>query len=85
LVKEGIEVEASPRTTFLNLAFDSKESNQTSHEPRLEISLSKIGPIGPILIGVELCVYVVATILFLAVERPFFKLRHRIVGRGSRH
>jgi collagen triple helix repeat protein len=47
LVNEGIEVEASAATTLLNLAFDSKESNQTSHEPRLEISLSKIGPAGP--------------------------------------
>jgi hypothetical protein len=48
LANEGIEVAASPTTTFLNLAFDSKESNQTSHEPRLEISLSRIGPVGPI-------------------------------------
>src|SRR5438874_4674164 len=48
LANEGIEVEPSATTTFLNLAFDSKESNQTSHEPRLEIALSKIGPIGPI-------------------------------------
>lgn len=47
LVNEGIEVEASATTGLLNLSFDSKESNQTSHEPRLEISLSKIGPIGP--------------------------------------
>ena len=47
LVNEGIEVEASSATTLLNLAFDSKESNQTSHEPRLEISLSRIGPAGP--------------------------------------
>src|SRR5256885_1688897 len=39
LVNEGIKVEASAATTFLNLAFDSKESNQTSHDPRLEISL----------------------------------------------
>jgi hypothetical protein len=46
LVNEGIEIEASAATTLLNLAFDSKESNQTSHEPRLEIALSKIGPIG---------------------------------------
>jgi hypothetical protein len=46
LANEGIEVEASAATTFLNLAFDSKESDQTSHEPRLEISLSKIGPPG---------------------------------------
>jgi hypothetical protein len=48
LVNEGIVVEPSASTTFLNLAFDSKESNQTSHEPRLEIALSKIGPVGPI-------------------------------------
>src|SRR5205823_1409783 len=47
LVNEGIEVEASSATTLLNLAFDSKESNQTSHEPRLEVSLSRIGPAGP--------------------------------------
>jgi hypothetical protein len=47
LVNEGIEVEASTTTTQLNLSFDSKESNQTSHEPRLEISLSRIGPVGP--------------------------------------
>lgn len=46
LVNEGIVVEASAATSLLNLAFDSKESNQTSHEPRLEISLSKIGPAG---------------------------------------
>jgi hypothetical protein len=47
LVNEGIELEAGATTATLNLAFDSKESNQTSHEPRLEISLSRIGPIGP--------------------------------------
>jgi len=47
LVNEGIEIEASATTSTLNLAFDSKESDQTSHEPRLEISLSRIGPIGP--------------------------------------
>jgi Collagen triple helix repeat (20 copies) len=47
LVNEGIKIEASASTTTLNLAFDSKESNQTSHEPRLEISLSRIGPAGP--------------------------------------
>jgi peptidoglycan/LPS O-acetylase OafA/YrhL len=33
------------------------------------------------LVGVELCVYAVATILFLAVERPFLQLRHRIAPR----
>jgi Collagen triple helix repeat (20 copies) len=48
LINEGIEIKPGANTTFLNLAFDSKESDQTSHEPRLEISLSKIGPLGPI-------------------------------------
>jgi peptidoglycan/LPS O-acetylase OafA/YrhL len=33
------------------------------------------------LVGVELCVYAGATILFLAVERPFLQLRHRIAPR----
>ena len=33
------------------------------------------------LVRVELCVYAVATILFLAVERPFLLLRHRIPQR----
>ncbi len=47
LANEGIEIEASATTSTLNLAFDSKESNQTSHEPRLEVSLSRIGPAGP--------------------------------------
>jgi peptidoglycan/LPS O-acetylase OafA/YrhL len=32
-------------------------------------------------VGVQLCVYAVATILFLAVERPFLQLRHRIAAR----
>jgi peptidoglycan/LPS O-acetylase OafA/YrhL len=35
----------------------------------------------PALLGVELCVYMVATILFLTVERPFLQLRHRIAPR----
>jgi len=48
LVNEGIEIEPSTATSTLNLAFDSKESNQTSHEPRLEIALSRIGPLGPV-------------------------------------
>jgi hypothetical protein len=47
LANEGIEIEAGAATTLLNLAFDSKESNQTSHEPRLEVSLSRTGPAGP--------------------------------------
>lgn len=34
------------------------------------------------LIGVELCVYAAATILFFAVERPFLQLRHRIASRS---
>ena len=33
---------------------------------------------------VELCVYAVATILFLVVERPFLQLRHRVAPRPSR-
>lgn len=48
LVNQGIAVEPSAATSTLNLAFDSKESDLTSHEPRLEISLSRIGPVGPI-------------------------------------
>src|SRR5437870_7741574 len=36
------------------------------------------------LFGVELCVYAVATILFLVVERPFLQLRHRVAPRPSR-
>jgi peptidoglycan/LPS O-acetylase OafA/YrhL len=35
----------------------------------------------PALLGVELCVYLVATILFFTVERPFLQLRHRITRR----
>jgi peptidoglycan/LPS O-acetylase OafA/YrhL len=35
----------------------------------------------PALLGVELCVYIVATFLFLTVERPFLQLRHRIARR----
>jgi peptidoglycan/LPS O-acetylase OafA/YrhL len=34
------------------------------------------------LIGVEICIYAAATILFLAVERPFLQLRHRITSRS---
>jgi peptidoglycan/LPS O-acetylase OafA/YrhL len=33
------------------------------------------------LIGVQLCIYAAATVLFLAIERPFLQLRHRIAGR----
>ena len=35
----------------------------------------------PALIGVEICVYAAATILFFAVERPFLQFRHRIAAR----
>ncbi len=35
------------------------------------------------LIGVEISVYVVATILFFAIERPFLNLRKRIAPRSS--
>ena len=38
----------------------------------------------PALIGVQICVYAAATILFLAVERPFLQLRHRIARREQR-
>jgi peptidoglycan/LPS O-acetylase OafA/YrhL len=34
------------------------------------------------LLGVELCVYAAATILFLAIERPFLQLRHRLAPRS---
>ncbi|HEV2804203.1 MAG TPA: DNRLRE domain-containing protein [Chthoniobacterales bacterium] len=47
LVNEGILIEPATTTTLVDLAFDSKESNQTSHEPRLEVSLHSIGPAGP--------------------------------------
>jgi Collagen triple helix repeat (20 copies) len=47
LVNEGILIEPATTTALVDLAFDSKESNQTSHEPRLEVSLHSIGPAGP--------------------------------------
>lgn len=40
LVNEGIVIEPGADTDFLDLSFDSKESTQTSHEARLEITLS---------------------------------------------
>ncbi|MFL6585023.1 MAG: DNRLRE domain-containing protein [Chthoniobacterales bacterium] len=46
LPNEGFMIEPSAGASTLNLAFDAKESNLTSHEPRLEISLSKTGPTG---------------------------------------
>lgn len=38
----------------------------------------------PAIVGVQVCVYAAATILFFAVERPFLQLRHRIAGREAR-
>ncbi len=35
------------------------------------------------LVGVEICVYATATVLFLTIERPFLQLRHRIAPRSS--
>jgi len=35
----------------------------------------------PALVGVELCVYIAATILFLSIERPFLLLRRRLAPR----
>ena len=37
----------------------------------------------PALLLVEVCVYAGGALLFLAVERPFLKLRHRIAPRSS--
>lgn len=37
----------------------------------------------PALLGVELCVYVAATILFLSIERPFLLLRRTLAPRKS--
>jgi hypothetical protein len=41
LLNEGIVIAPSAATDFLDLFFDSKESDRTSHEARLEVSLSK--------------------------------------------
>jgi peptidoglycan/LPS O-acetylase OafA/YrhL len=38
----------------------------------------------PALVLVEICVYAAATVLFLAIERPFLQLRHRLAPRSSR-
>jgi len=46
LANEGFVIDPAS-TGSLNLYFDSKESNQTSHEPRLEIELETVGPQGP--------------------------------------
>jgi peptidoglycan/LPS O-acetylase OafA/YrhL len=37
----------------------------------------------PALLGVELCVYAAATVLFLSIERPFLLLRRRLAPRRS--
>jgi peptidoglycan/LPS O-acetylase OafA/YrhL len=34
------------------------------------------------LLGIQLCVFAVATVLFIAVERPFLQLRHCLVSRS---
>jgi peptidoglycan/LPS O-acetylase OafA/YrhL len=36
----------------------------------------------PAIVGVQVCVYAAATVLFLAIERPFLQLRHRIASRS---
>jgi peptidoglycan/LPS O-acetylase OafA/YrhL len=36
----------------------------------------------PALLGVELCVYAAATLLFFSVERPFLQLRKRLAPRS---
>jgi Collagen triple helix repeat (20 copies) len=46
LVNEGFVIDPAS-TRALNLYFDSKESTQTSHEPRLGIELNTAGPQGP--------------------------------------
>jgi len=46
LINEGFVIDPGSSSS-LNLYLDSKESNQTSHEPRLEIELSSVGPAGP--------------------------------------
>lgn len=48
LINEGIAIEPGAATAFLDLAFDSKESDRTSHEARLEVSLGHVADAGPI-------------------------------------
>ncbi len=47
--------------------------------PTHSIALTSI----PALIGVQVCIYLAATLLFFAVERPFLQLRHRIAHRQT--
>jgi len=35
------------------------------------------------IVGVELCVYAAATVLFFTIERPFLQLRHRLTSRSD--
>ncbi|MEY2547999.1 MAG: hypothetical protein QOD64_581, partial [Verrucomicrobiota bacterium] len=32
-------------------------------------------------VGIQVCIFAAATILFLVIERPFLQLRHRIASR----
>ena len=57
------------------LVINGVEQFCTSHN----INLTSV----PALLGVELCVYIAATILFLSIERPFLLLRRRLAPRKS--
>jgi len=48
LANEGFVIEANANVSSMDIYFDSKESSQTSHEPRLEVVLASIGPQGPV-------------------------------------
>ncbi|MFN2621845.1 MAG: acyltransferase family protein [Chthoniobacterales bacterium] len=37
----------------------------------------------PALVGIQVCVFAGATILFFVIERPFLRLRHRLAPRSS--
>ena len=56
------------------LVINGVEQFCTSHNINLESV--------PALLGVELCVYAAATVLFFSVERPFLQLRRRIAPRN---
>jgi peptidoglycan/LPS O-acetylase OafA/YrhL len=55
------------------LVINGVEQFCTSHN----INLKSV----PALLGVELCVYAAATVLFFSVERPFLQLRRRVAPR----
>jgi peptidoglycan/LPS O-acetylase OafA/YrhL len=38
----------------------------------------------PAVVGVQICIYLAATLLFFAIERPFLQWRHRIAQRQPR-